>query len=105
MFNQDNENKILEIDRLISDLEARNETLDAEIQKMLAEYKVNEEQLTAFITCKQNFSESNWAALQEEKKKIDLKLMETLRSIANPKQAQKNRQSLKDVQRNWLFVR
>lgn len=82
----------------------RNETLDSEIQCYLEEYNVSEEQLSHFISKKENFTDQNWQDLQNAKKEIEAKLQLELNTITNPlrlKKAYKER----NVAQHWLFVR
>lgn len=88
----------------IQELSIRNESLDRETRKLLEELKVTPEQLTAFVSKKENFTENNWQELQKEKDKLDRKLETEISSIRNPNAVKKAYKSRK-VDPRWLFVR
>lgn len=103
-FEDQLENRLAELERKIQECEVRNEGLDREIQTLLSEYNVSPEQLSFYVSKKENFSEKNWNALLAEKKQLDEKLNRTLDNLVSPKK-RKKAQVERNVQPHWLFVR
>lgn len=97
-------NKQQDLQKKIEELTIRQEALNREVAKLLKELEVRPEQLTTFVSNKDNFTEENWQQLQEARKKLDEKLSRDLNSIRNPKETKKTYQE-RHVDRHWLFVR
>lgn len=105
MFFKDSaEEKLTINEKKIQELAIRLEKLDLDINGFLKEMEVTPEQLTTFISQKENFTEDNWKELQEQKKKLDEKLDLELRNIRNPLKTKSALASL-NVGRHWLHVR
>lgn len=98
------ENRLAELERKILETELQNESLDREIQTLLSEYNVLPEQLSLYVSNKENFTEKNWNELLAEKKQLDDKLTRTLDNLVSPKK-RKKAQKERNVQPHWLFVR
>ncbi len=92
------------IEKKIKELAIRHEKLDNDISDFLTELDVTPEQLSAFISKKENFTEENWEVLQKRKKSLDEKLEVELKNVRDPKKAKKALASL-NVQRHWMFVK
>lgn len=86
------------------ELEIRIESLNRHIKELFAELNVTPEQVNAFISNKEHFTEDNWATLCQQLKTLEAQLERELANIRNPKQTQK---ALTDrrIQPHWLFVR
>lgn len=88
----------------IQALQLQLENLDRQMEELLGELRVSPEQLSAFISKKENFTEENWAELVSQKKRLDDKLQRELDNIRNPLKTKRNYKSL-HVQRHWLHVK
>jgi|ERR1700733_5959096 hypothetical protein len=88
----------------IKALEIQIEQLDLQTDALLSELKVTPEQLTAFISKKEHFTEENWEELVKQKQTLDNKLSTELANIRNPKKTKRNYSSL-HVSRHWLHVK
>ncbi len=105
MFSKDNIEEKLHInEKKIRELDIRFETLENDISKFLQELDVTPEQLTAFISQKDNFTQENWEELQKQKKQLDEKLEVELKNVRDPKKAKKAFASL-NVGNHWLYVK
>lgn len=98
------EDRLTDLERKLQELAIQNETLDREIEGLLAFAEVTEEQLSAFVNNPEHFNDQNWQKLVEEKKRIDSKLTRELNNILNPAKSQQKRSDL-NVPRHWLQVR
>lgn len=79
-------------------------TLYQQEKIFLDELKVTPEQLTTFISAKENFTEQNWETLNFEKQKLDQKLQTELNNIRNPKKTKKA-YSEKKIEGHWLYIK
>lgn len=104
MFSQDTEEKLNLNEKKIRELAIRHEKLDNDVADFLKELEVTPEQLTAFISKKENFTEENWEELQNQKKKLDEKLDVELKNVRDPLKSKKALASL-NVNRHWLYVK
>lgn len=105
MFFQDTAEEKLKVnEKKMRELAIRLEKLDSDISAFLEELNVTPEQLTSFVSNKDNFTDSNWIDLQAEKKKLDEKLNTELKNIRNPLKSKKNLASL-NVSQHWLYVK
>lgn len=98
------ENKIIELESKYKELEIQNENLDREISDLLNFCNVTEEQLTTYISSPENFSESQWETIQNERKRMDAALALKISCIPNPRK-QKKAQQERLVAPHWLFVK
>lgn len=105
MLSQDNiEEKLNMNEKKLREMSIRLEKLDRDIANFLHEMEVTPEQLTAFISKKEHFTEGNWEELQKHKKQLDEKLEVELKNVRNPLKAKKALASL-NVNRHWLYVK
>lgn len=105
MFSTENiEEKINTNEKKIRELDIRHEKLDMDISNFLEELDVTPEQLSAFISNPENFTEENWKELQRRKKQLDEKLNVELKSIRDPLKSKKAFASLK-INPQWLYVK
>lgn len=105
MLFQDNIEEKLNInEKKIRELAIHHEKLDSDVHQFLNELEVTPAQLNAFISNKENFTESNWQELQKHKKQLDEKLDVDLKNVRNPLKSKKALASL-NVNRHWLHVR
>lgn len=105
MFLKDNiEEKLSANEKKIRELDIRFEKLNNDIKNFLNELQVTPEQLTSFISQKENFTEENWEELQKQKKQLEDKLNLELKNITNPLKSKKARASL-NIDRHWLYVK
>ncbi len=105
MLSKDNiEEKLNLNEKHIRELSIRFEKLEKDISSFLEELEVTTEQLTAFISQKDNFTDDNWQELQKHKKQLEEKLETDLKSIRNPLNSKKALASL-NVGRHWLHVK
>lgn len=101
---EDLENKITLQEKKISEIEIKNERMEEEIESFYEEFEVNQQNLSLFISQKENFSDGSWEILQAEKQKAESKLARDLENIANPFRLKKVYKQRK-VETHWLFVR
>ena len=80
------------------------DSLDREIKSLLSELKVTPEQLTAFVSNEENFTQENWQELQNQRKLLDEKLKTEITNIRDPRKVKKAQED-RNVQRHWLFVK
>lgn len=104
MFSDSTEEKLVIHEKKIRELAIRLEKLDSDISNFLEELEVTPEQLTAFVSHKDNFTDDNWEELQNQKKKLDAKLDLELKNIRNPLKSKSALASL-NVGRYWLHVK
>ena len=105
MISQDNtEEKLIINENKIRELSIRFEKLNSDITNFLEELEVTPEQLTTFISNKDNFTEDNWEVLQQRKKQLDEKLDIELKNVRNPLKVKKALASL-NVHQHWLYVK
>lgn len=105
MLSHDNiEEKLNVNEKKIRELAIRHEKLDSDISSFLVDLEVTPEQLTAFISKQENFTEDNWQELQKQKQQLDEKLDVELKNVRNPLKSKKALASL-HVARHWLHVR
>ncbi len=104
-FHQKLEEKIHHTQLKIKEMVIHVENLHHEYSQILKELGLNSDQIQSFIENKENFSPSEWEALQNEQKKLDEKLDLQLKNIKDPR---KNKQVFLEqgnIQPHWLFVR
>jgi hypothetical protein len=101
---QSTNNRLIEVDRKIGELEIENEALDRSIRTLLAEHQVTEEQVAVYVSQRGNFKDQDWLTLQQERKRLDDKLKKELEAVVNPLKKKKS-QKERHVQPHWLFVR
>lgn len=104
MFFEKREDKATQHEKLIQELSIRMEQMDREINTLLKELQVSPAQLSAFIQDKENFTDENWLQLQEQRRKLDEKLLCELRNISDPLKTKKNYQE-RVIGNNWIHVR
>lgn len=88
----------------IKELAIQIENINRQTEELLKELNVSPEQLTAFISNKEAFSEENWNTLTEQRKSLEEKLLLELASVRNPLKTKKTYQD-RHIQPHWLFVR
>jgi hypothetical protein len=98
------EQRIQSQQKKICEQEIKSEKLDKDIDALFKEAQVSPEKLSAYLSDKKNFSEEQWSALSQEKKKLDQKLERDLANIRDPNKAKKAYSSLRIAQ-HWLHVR
>ena len=89
---------------LIEELEIRIDALNRDVDTLFQELNVTPHQLSSCLSTPQNFSEDEWETVNNEKKKLNEKLLRELLNISNPKKTQAAYQS-RNIQPHWLFVR
>lgn len=105
MFLKDNiEEKLHLNEKKIRELSIRLEKLESDITNFLEELEVTPEQLSTFISKKENFTEENWLEIQKQKKQLDEKLDLDLKNVRNPLNSKKALASL-NVGQFWLHVK
>lgn len=105
MLSQDNfEEKLQGNEKKIRELSIRLEKLESDVSVFLKELEVTPDQLTAFISKKENFTEENWEELQKQKKQLDEKLDLQLKNVRDPLKIKKALGSL-NVGQHWLYVK
>lgn len=104
MFFDKREDKATQHEKLIQELSIRMEQLDREIDTLLKELKVTPDQLSTFIQEKDNFTEDNWLQLQEQRRKLDEKLLCELKNVSDPLKTKKNYEG-RVIGSNWIHVR
>lgn len=104
MFFDKREDKATQHEKLIQELSIRMEQLDREIDTLLKELKVTPDQLSTFIQEKDNFTEENWSQLQEQRRKLDEKLLCELKNVSDPLKTKKNYEG-RVIGSNWIHVR
>lgn len=87
----------------IKNLSSEIENLSLDVSYFLKEINLTEEQLTTFLTDKNNFSSENWSTIIELRKTLDEKLTRELQNIPNPKKTHKTL-SKKNKRSHWLSV-
>lgn len=98
------EQKMQQQKKKIQEMELRIANLDEEVEELLESLKVSPEQLTAFLSNKENFTEENWNEVAKQKKELEEKLKRELDNVRNPIKSKKTYSSL-HVQRHWLHVK
>lgn len=88
----------------IEELEIRIEALNRDINSLLKELNVSPQQLSSCLASQEHFSTDEWDTVNNEKKKLNEKLLRELLNISNPKKTKEAYQS-RNVQPHWLFVR
>lgn len=105
MFHQNSlENKIQQQESKIKELEIHLETLEHSVAELLNHLQVTPEQLTAYVSKQDHFTEENWDTLQKHKLQIEEKLQREIANIRNPAKLKKSYSNL-HVERHWLHVR
>lgn len=104
LFGDKLEEQVTNNEKKIRELSIRHEKLDLDVSNFLKELEVTPEQLSAFITKKENFTEDNWEELQNQKKKLDEKLDLELKNVRNPLKSKKALASL-NIRQHWLHVK
>ena len=109
MFFNNNKEQSLEQDaikqqNLLQQLLIRMDALERESKALYQELKITPEQLEIFLENRENFSDENWAALQEQRKILDEKLKCELENVNNPAKTKKAQESL-HISPHWLFVK
>lgn len=99
------EQQIIKNDLSLQELLIRIDTLDREVKVLLDELKVTPEQITQFVSEKDNFTQENWNELQTQRKMLDEKLTLQLSNIRNPKKTSKTLSEKKHIAPHWIFVR
>lgn len=98
------DNRQIEVDRKIEALEIENEALDREIYALYSEQNVTCEQVTQYLSKKENFSNENWQSLLQQRKILEERIAKELNCIVNPIKQKKKFQE-RNVSQHWLFVR
>ena len=104
LSNDKTEEQLKTNEKKIRELAIRLESLDKDTHSFLQELEVTPEQLTSFVSRKENFTEDNWESLQQQKKKLDEKLDIEIKNIRDPLKSKKALQSL-NIAQHWLHVR
>jgi len=103
LFNS-NEEKMLHNEKRLKEITLRFERLNMEIEGFLEEMEVTPEQLTCYVENRDNFCEVSWEELRKQKQMLDQKLDLETKSLADPRETQKKRET-QNVAPHWLFVR
>jgi hypothetical protein len=102
---KDDSEKVIESNELkIQEMEIKIEALDREINQILNEINLTSEQLTIFLSNRENFTEENWKDIQRLQSELDQKLLCELANVRNPQKVKKTYEE-RNVGRHWLFVR
>lgn len=103
LISDDLEKKIEKHEFAFQELLIKVDALNQQVDDLFSELNVTPEQVTAFISNKENFTEENWQTIMEEKQKLESKLKMELSNIRNPRKNQETYS--KRVVQHWLFVR
>lgn len=109
MFFMDKKEKTLEQqltknDLAMQELLIRIDVLDREVKTLLDELNITPEQVSAFVSNKDHFTEENWEELRKQRAQLDQKLALQKTSIRDPLKTKKA-QAERNVGRHWLFVK
>lgn len=99
------ENKIEQNNTKIKALSIQIENINREMDSFFKELQINFDNLSEFMSKKDNFTEENWEELSKQKKMIEERLQRELDNIRNPLKAKHAQSSQQHVQRHWLFVK
>lgn len=98
------EAQIINNERKLKELTIQIENIQRETHELFNELNICPIHFAAFIENKDNFSESDWIMLQEQKKKLDEKLDLAMNNLPDLAQRRKALNEL-NMSRNWLFVK
>jgi len=101
---QDNDRKILNIEKKIQELTIRIEAQDKEDRELLKALNVSPEQLTTFVQDKTNFTDKNWKELNKQQDELDERLNRDLKNIRNVRKAEQA-YSARNIDHRWIPVR
>lgn len=86
MFNLLSEDQASEnLEKRIHELEIENDALSLKISKLMLELNLKPEQLSAYLSNPENFSEKNWSQLEDLRKEYHEKLLRDLLNISKRK--------------------
>lgn len=97
--------KIQSTEKEMRELSLSVERLHQEYQQLLNELELTPEQIKASIENPENLLPEERELIQEERKKLDEKLNLELSQIKDIKKTEENFETLKEIQKHWLFVR
>lgn len=97
--------KIHKTEKKLRELSLHIQRLNGEYQQCLEELNSTPEQLKNFAEDPDNFSESIWKQLQEEKKELDENLEKELNNVVDANKTKKTLSEKSKVQPHWLFIR
>lgn len=98
------ENNIQKHELAFQELMIKVDSLNEQVQELLAELGVTPEQLTHFLANQDNFSDENWQMINKQRQEFDEKLKRELANVRNPLKNKKT-YSERVVPQHWLFVR
>lgn len=81
------------------------ENLNREIDEFFGQLQLNIDNLSSFMSNKNNFTEQNWDELNKQKQLVEEKLQRELDNIRNPLKTKASQASQMHVQRHWLYVK
>ena len=101
---QNLENQLNRQDRRLKELTVEIESLDREIEELMAPLAMTKNQVDAYLGNKEHFTDEEWATLENIKSDLELKLAKIGSQKSNPQKLKDAYQEL-NVSRHWLFVR
>jgi hypothetical protein len=99
------EQDIEEMQLKMSKLAIEIDQFNFEYEELFSGLELTPEQLTEHMTNPENFSAEEWEEIQQEKKKLDEKLMLDLSHIPDLKKTKQTSKDLSLIQSHWIFVR
>lgn len=104
MSEEELEKKLKKLEKSYNELQIQFENQNKQITDFLGELNVTSDQISTFLSKKENFSDKNWDEIQKIKKSLDEKLLRELANISNPTKRSKT-YSERNIPQHWLFVR
>ncbi len=106
MFYPDSsEEKTLHFERRLQEEKERFDEITCDVEQQLSGLGITKEQVLLLLSDKDNFTEKDLNQIEVLRRDLDRSLGRSEGAISDPRRAKKARSELKDINRNWLFVR
>lgn len=98
------EDQIEANEKLLNELECRDESLRKEFATVFAEFDVTPDEVCDYISTRENFSDEEWADIQVQREAMEKALADRLKQVHDVRSSRKARANLR-MDQHWLPCR
>lgn len=103
--NQTRPDSAKENEKKFKELLKQSAELDAQEAQLFAELQVKPEQVSAYLKDPQNFTEDEWALIQQQMAEYDQRIGHMLNQKRDCAKLRRSYSERSQVQQHWLYVR
>ena len=98
------EDQIKANERLLKELEVRDEALRKEFATVFAQYDLTPDDVADFVSCRDNFSDEEWVDVEIERAALEKALADRMKQVHDVRSSRDARANLR-IDQQWLPCR